>query len=163
MRQVPVCRRSETALNVAVDVNHIGIPTKDKRATAELLAYVLGLEVEGCFGEFVRICGSSELTLDFSESNACWAFQCAFLVSDVEFDAALSRIIRGTINFYAASDRTGLREINWRDGSRCLYFDDPDGNLFELIEQLDASASDSRLKAVAIRLNPYERSAGSSR
>ena len=54
-------------------------------------------------------------------------------------------------------------EINWRDGSRCIYFDDPDGHLFELIEQLDASATDSRIKAVAIKLSPYERSTGSSR
>jgi catechol 2,3-dioxygenase-like lactoylglutathione lyase family enzyme len=163
MRQVPVCRRSETALNIAVEVNHIVIPAKDKRATAELLACVLGLEVGGCSGEFVRIRGSNGLTLDFSEFNACGAFQCAFLVSDVEFDAALSRINRGAINFYAQFDRTGLREINRRDGGRCIYFDDPDGHLFELIEQLDASAIDSRVKALAIKLVRYERSTGNSR
>jgi catechol 2,3-dioxygenase-like lactoylglutathione lyase family enzyme len=160
---VPVCRRSETALDVAVEVNHIVIPAKDKRATAELLAYVLGLEVEGCFGEFVRIRGSNGLTLDFSEFNACWAFQCAFLVNGVEFDAALSRIDSGAIHFYAEFDRTGFGKINWRDGSRCIYFEDPDGHLFELIEQLDESASESRIKAVAIKLSPYERSTGSSR
>jgi catechol 2,3-dioxygenase-like lactoylglutathione lyase family enzyme len=163
MRQVPVCRRSETALNLAVEINHIVIPAKDKRATAELLAFVLGLEVDGCVGEFIRIRGSNCLTLDFCGSNACWAFQCAFLVNDSEFDAALSRINSGTINFYADSDRTGFREINWRDGSRCLYFDDPDGHLFELIEQLDASATDSRIKALAVKLVRYERSTGSSR
>jgi catechol 2,3-dioxygenase-like lactoylglutathione lyase family enzyme len=163
MMPVPVCRQSETALSIAVEVNHIVIPAKDKRATAELLAYVLGLQVEGCFDEFVRIRGSNGLTLDFSESNACWAFQCAFLVSDAEFDAAVSRINRGTINFYAEFDRTGFREINWRDGSRCIYFDDPEGHLFELIEQLDASAPDSRIRAVAIKLRPHERSTGSSR
>ena len=98
MRQVPFCRRSETALNIAVEVNHIVIPAKDKRATAELLAYVLGLEVEGRFDESVRILRSNGLTLEFSECNACWAFQCAFLLSDVEFDAALSRIDGGAIN-----------------------------------------------------------------
>jgi catechol 2,3-dioxygenase-like lactoylglutathione lyase family enzyme len=163
MRQVPVCPRSETALNIAVEVNHIVIPARDKRATAELLAYILGLEVEGCFDESVRIRRSNCLTLEFSECNACWAFQCAFLVSDAEFDAALSRINSGAINFYAEIDRTGFGEINRRDGSRCIYFDDPNGHLFELIEQLDASATDSCLRAVAIKLSPYERSTGSSR
>ena len=163
MMPVSVCRRSQTALNIAVEVNHIVIPAKDKRATAEVLAYVLGLEVEGCFVEFVRIRGSDGLTLDFSESNACWAFQCAFLVNDAEFDAALSRINSETINFYAEFDKTGFGEINWRDGSRCIYFDDPDGHLFELIAQPDASATDSRIKAVAIKLSPYEKSTGSSR
>jgi catechol 2,3-dioxygenase-like lactoylglutathione lyase family enzyme len=160
---VPVCRRSETALDVAVEVNHIVIPAKDKRATAELLAYVLGLEVEGCFGEFVRIRGSNGLTLDFSEPTACWAFQCAFLVNDAEFDAALSRIDSGAINFYAEFDKTGFGEINRQEGGRSIYFDDPNGHLFELIEQLDESASESRIKAVAIKLRPYERSTGSSR
>ncbi len=163
MRQVPVCRRSETALNIAVEVNHIAIPAKDKRATAELLAFVLGLEVDGCVGEFIRIRERNGLTLDFCGSNACWAFQCAFLLSDVEFDAALSRINSGAINFYAEIDRAGFGEINRRDGSRCIYFDDPDGHLFELIEELDASATDSCLRAVAIKLSPYERSTGSSR
>jgi len=163
MMPVPVCRRSEAALNMAVEVNHIVIPAKDKRATAELLAYILGLEVEGCVGEFVRIRGDNGLTLDFSESNACWAFQCAFLVNDAEFDAALSRINSGAIHFYAEFDRTGFGDINWRDGCRCIYFDDPNGHLFELIEQPDASATDSCLKAVAIKLRPYERSTGSSR
>jgi catechol 2,3-dioxygenase-like lactoylglutathione lyase family enzyme len=163
MRQVPVCRRSEPALNIAVEVNHIVIPAKDKRATAELLAYVLGLEVEGCFGESARVRGSNGLTLDFSESNACLALQCAFLLSDVEFDAALSRINSGAINFYAAFDKTGFGEISRRDGSRCIYFDDPNGHLFELIEQLDASATDSCLRALAIKLSPHERSTGSSR
>jgi len=160
---VPVCRRSETALDVAVEINHIVIPAKDKRATAEFLAYVLGLEVEGCFGEFVRIRGNYGLTLDFSDSNACWAFQCAFLINDSEFDAALSRINSGSIHFYAEFDRTGFGDINSRDGCRCIYFDDPNGHLFELIEQLDESASESRIKAVAIKLRPYERSTGSSR
>jgi catechol 2,3-dioxygenase-like lactoylglutathione lyase family enzyme len=160
---VPGCRRSQTALNIAVEVNHIVIPAKDKRATAELLAYVLGLEVEGCFGEFVRIRGSNGLRLDFSEPTACWAFQCALLVSDAEFDAALSRIDSGAVNFYAEFDRTGFGDINWRDGSRCIYFDDPNGHLFELIEQLDESVAESRIRAVAIKLSPYERSTGSSR
>lgn len=163
MRQVPFCRRSETELNIAVEVNHIVIPAKDKRATAELLAYVLGLEVEGRFDESVCILRSNGLTLEFSECNACWAFQCAFLLSDVEFDAALSRIDSGAINFYAEIDRTGFAKINRRYGSRCIYFDDPNGHLFELIEQLDSSATDNRLRALAIKLSPHERSTGSSR
>jgi catechol 2,3-dioxygenase-like lactoylglutathione lyase family enzyme len=147
-----LCRRSETAWNVAVEVNHIVIPAKDKWAAAGLLAFILGLEAEADSGHFVRLRGSDELTLDFSESNACWAFQCAFLVSDAEFDAALSRMNSGPINFYAAYDGTGRGEINRLHGCRSIYFDDPNGHLFELIEQLDAPAPDGRIKAVAIKL-----------
>jgi catechol 2,3-dioxygenase-like lactoylglutathione lyase family enzyme len=151
MPDVGACWRSETALNIAVEVNHIVIPAKDKRATAGLLAYVLGLEVEGDSAQFVRIRTGNGLTLDFSEPKPCCALQCAFLVSDAEFDAALSRISSGTINFYAAFGGKGRGEINRLHGGRGIYFDDPNGHLFELIEQPDASALDSRIKAVAIK------------
>lgn len=143
------CQRP--ALNIAVEVNHIVIPAEDKRATAGLLAYILGLEVEGDSDQFVRIRTSDGLTLDFSEPEAWHGLvQCAFLVSPKEFDVVLARI-SGTINFYAALDGTGRGEINHLHGVRCIYFDDPNGHLFELIEQPDASAPDSRIKAVAIK------------
>jgi catechol 2,3-dioxygenase-like lactoylglutathione lyase family enzyme len=146
-----VCRRSKTALKIAVQVNHIVIPAKNKRATAELLGGILGVDVEGDSDQFARIRASNGLTVDFSEARASEAFQCAFLVSSAEFDSALSRINRAAIDFYAAFDRKGRGEINRIHGGRGIYFDDPDGHLFELIEQLDSSAYDRRIKAVAIK------------
>ncbi len=148
-----VCRRAKTALKIAVEVNQIVIPAKDKRAAAGLLAYILGLEVEGVSSRFVRIRKGDGLTLDFSEPTA-WhgLLQCAFLVSRAEFDDVLSRLNRGGINFYAAFDGKGRGEINRLHDGRGIYFDDPDGHLFELIERLGASAPDSRIKAVAIKL-----------
>ena len=145
------CQRP--TLKVAVEVNHIVIPAKDTRATADLLAYILGLDVEDNSDRFVRIRTSYGLTLDFSEPKA-WhgPIQCAFLVSRAEFDAALSRMSRGAIDFYAAFDRKGRGEINHLHCGRGIYFDDPDGHLFELIEQLDTSAAKSRIKAVAIKV-----------
>jgi catechol 2,3-dioxygenase-like lactoylglutathione lyase family enzyme len=151
MRDVAVCRRSKTALRIAVEVNHIVIPARNKRATAELLAGILGVDVEGDSDRFVRIRATNGLTVDFSEARASEAFQCAFLLSREKFDAALSRIHRAAINFYAAFDRKGPGGINRIHGGRGIYFDDPDGNLFELIEQLDASAYHRRIKAVAIK------------
>jgi catechol 2,3-dioxygenase-like lactoylglutathione lyase family enzyme len=151
-------------LKIALEVNHVIIPAKDQPATAALLAYILGLEVEGCFGELVRIRSNDGLSIDFCEPQACWAFQCAFLISDTEFDAALTRIKSGTIEFYAECDRTGRGEINRSERcGRRIYFDDPDRHLFELIEQLDATATGRSIKAVASKLSPQERSIGSSK
>jgi hypothetical protein len=161
---VAACRRSQTAWKVTVEVNQIVVPAKDKLATAGLLADVLGLEAEAGSGESVRIRGSNGLTIDFSGTKPCWAFQCAFLVSAAEFDTALSRISRGAINFYSSFDGSGRGQINRSEsGGRRIYFDDHDGHLFELIEQLDASAAQNRIMAVAIKLTGYERSTGSSR
>ncbi len=154
MQPVPTrcARRQRPAVSIAVEVNHVVIPAEDKRATARLLAYIFGLEVQDDSGQLVRIRTSDGLTLDFSEPRGCWAFQCAFLVADAEFDAALGRIIRACIDFYAAFDGKGLGEINRVHGGRGIYFEDPSGHLFELIEQPDASAADSRIQAVAIKL-----------
>jgi catechol 2,3-dioxygenase-like lactoylglutathione lyase family enzyme len=146
------CKRSDTALNVAVEVNHIMVPALDKRATAGLLAGILGLEVEAEAGQCVRLCAGNGLTLEFTESGACWAFQCAILVSGPEFDAALARIKHAAISFYASCDRTGRGEIDRERGGRHIYFDDPNGHLFELIESSDASGTESRVKAIAIKL-----------
>jgi catechol 2,3-dioxygenase-like lactoylglutathione lyase family enzyme len=160
------CQRS--AVSIAVEVNHIVIPARDKRASARLLAYILGLEVDADPDHFVRIHGNDGLTIEFSEPQGWWALQCAFLVGVAEFEAALSRIKRGTIDFYATFDGTGRGEINRLHGARSIYFDDPDGHLFELIEQTDVPAPGSRIKAVAIKLTNrsdrgYDRSTGNSR
>jgi catechol 2,3-dioxygenase-like lactoylglutathione lyase family enzyme len=144
------CRRP--ALNIAVEVNHIVVPAGDKRASAELLARILGLEVEAEPGQLVRVRAGNGLTLDFSGPEACWAFQCAILLGRDEFDAALARISRGAINFYASCDRTGRGEVCCEDGARRIYFDDLNGHLFELIENLDPYANESCVKAVAIKL-----------
>jgi hypothetical protein len=149
-------------LNIAVEVNHITIPAKDKRASAQLLAYILGLVAGPEMGPFVRVRASSEsengngLTLDFYDDKDFWLLQCAFLVSVTEFDAALSRITRDAIKFYSKFDGTGARQINRLHGGRGVYFDDANGHLFELIEQSDQTAADSRIKAVAIKVTRKE-------
>ena len=151
MPESGLCRRRRTASNVGVEVNHIVIPAQDQRATARFLAYVLGLEAESDSRQFVRLRSCNGLTLEVSELTACGAFQCALLVTGAEFKAALDRIIDASINFFAAFDRTGRGEINREHGERSIYFDDPDGHLFELIEQADESGRENRIKAVAIK------------
>ena len=130
-------------MKIAVEVDHIVVPARDPRATAELLAYILGLEVQG--GAIVR--SGDGLALDVSESRHCYAFQCAFLLSGAEFDAALVRIRRARIDFYATFDGKGPGELNLQHGARGLYFNDSDNHLFELIEHR------SPIKAVAIKFS----------
>jgi len=111
-------------------------------------------------GPFVRVRASSEngngLTLDFSDDKDCRLLQCAFLVSVAEFDVALSRIKREAIKFYSKFDGTEACQINRLHGGRGVYFDDSSGHLFELIEQSDGTAADSRIKAVAIKVTRKE-------
>lgn len=135
---------------MAVEVNHIVVPASDQLATAELLAHILGLEIQD--GHSVR--SIDGLTLDFvkPQSSAC-VLQCAFLLNGAEFDMALARIRRAGIDFCARFDGKGRGELNLQHGARGLYFNDLDNHLFELIEQSDASACDMSIKAVAIKFS----------
>jgi hypothetical protein len=142
------CRgRQRPAVRMTVEVNHIVVPAIGQRATAELLARILGLEVQHD-GRFLSVRSTDGLALSFSESqNSVCVLQCAFLMSGAEFDAALVRIRRAGIDFYSSFDGKGRGELNRQHGGPGIYFNDPDNHLFELIEQ------SSRMKAVAIKFS----------
>jgi catechol 2,3-dioxygenase-like lactoylglutathione lyase family enzyme len=116
-----------------VELNHIIVYAKDKRASARFLADVLGLRLEPDWGGFVPLKTGNGVTLDFAESDNVRQQHCAFLVSEAEFDAALERMRRVDIRFFAEFDGSGEGEVNYLYGGRGFYFRDPNGHLFELI------------------------------
>jgi catechol 2,3-dioxygenase-like lactoylglutathione lyase family enzyme len=118
---------------MAVDLNHMIIPAKDPRASAHFLAGILDVEVLPDWACFVPIRTGNGVTIDFAEATEVRSQHCAFLLSDAEFDAALERLKRSGAKFYAEFDGTGAGEVNRLYGGRGVYFEDPDGHLFELI------------------------------
>jgi catechol 2,3-dioxygenase-like lactoylglutathione lyase family enzyme len=116
-----------------VELNHMIIPAKDRRASARFLANILGLTVAPDWGPFVPLKTGNGVTLDFADATEFPSMHCAFLVSEAEFDAALQRMRKADVKFYANYDETGPDEINHLYGGRGFYFYDPDGHLFELI------------------------------
>ena len=80
------------------------------------------------------------VTIDYADAADIGHQHCAFLVSDSEFDAALSRIQSAGIEYYADFDRTGPGQINHLYGGRGVYFYDPNGHLLELITRPYAAA-----------------------
>jgi catechol 2,3-dioxygenase-like lactoylglutathione lyase family enzyme len=118
---------------MGIELNHIILYVKDKRASARFLAEVLGLTLEPDWSGFVPLKTHNGVTLDFAESDNVRSQHCAFLVSEGEFDAALARVRRAAIRFFAEFDGSGEGEINHLYGGRGFYFRDPNGHLFELI------------------------------
>jgi catechol 2,3-dioxygenase-like lactoylglutathione lyase family enzyme len=118
---------------MAVELNHIIVPARDKRASAAFLAGILGLQAGRQWAGFVPVRLSNGVTLDYVDSDDLRTQHYAFLVSDAEFDAGLARIREAGIEFYAGFDRAGRGEINHLYGGRGVYFHDPDGHLLELI------------------------------
>jgi catechol 2,3-dioxygenase-like lactoylglutathione lyase family enzyme len=120
---------------MSVELNHIILYVNDKRASTRLLADVLGLTLEPDWSGFVPLKTKNGVTPDFAESDNVRSQHCAFLVSEREFDAALERVRRAAIRFFAEFDGSGEGEINHLYGGRGFYFRDPNGHLFELITQ----------------------------
>lgn len=114
-------------------LNHIIIPAKDKNASAEFLAGILGIEAGRPWGHFRPVQTSNGVTLDFVDSKDVRTQHYAFLVSDQEFDDAFGRIQGAGLAYYADPQKNNRGEINRHWGGRGVYFEDPDGHLLELI------------------------------
>ncbi|MEU4670040.1 VOC family protein [Amycolatopsis sp. NPDC023774] len=117
------------------ELNHTIVWARDRAASAEFLAGVLGLSVGAETAPFLPVVLGNGVSLDFAqvgESDAVAAQHYAFLVSDAEFDAALERLTASGTTIYAdPMHRT--RGINGMFGGRGFYFDDPDGHNMELL------------------------------
>ena len=115
------------------ELNHTIVPAANKWASAKFLAAILGLEAGPEWSHFVPIRLANGVTLDFAEAASFRPQHYAFLVGEAEFDAALARLENAGTPFYADFNRAGRGEINHLYGGRGVYFDDPNGHLFELI------------------------------
>ena len=118
---------------MSVELNHTIIFARDKHASAEFLAGILGLRTAPQWSGFIPIEMSNGVTLDFVDSKDVRTQHYAFLVSDEEFDASFGRIKKAGITYYADPHKNERGEINHHWGGRGVYFDDPNGHLLELI------------------------------
>lgn len=118
---------------MAIALNHIIVPSKDKWASARFLADILGTTAGPEWGPFVSVQVDNGVTLDYSEADSVQPMHCAFLVDDEKFDAGLAKLLAGGIQIYAGPHGDGPGEINHLYGGRGVYFRDPNGHLLEMI------------------------------
>lgn len=118
-----------------IRLDHTTIAASDARASAELLAAVLGLEVSSPMGPFTPIVLANGVTLDFYEAEDAEARSghFAFLVSEAEFSAGLAHLEATGVTYYPGPSPADPGEINTRDGGRGLYCLDPAGHTMELL------------------------------
>jgi catechol 2,3-dioxygenase-like lactoylglutathione lyase family enzyme len=120
---------------MAIHLNHIIIPARDKQASASFLADILGVPVGAQWGHFIPVTVGNGVTLDYADATEFHGHHCAFLVSDAEFDAAFGRIRERGLDYWADPFHQQPGEINTHWGGRGVYFDDPNGHNMELITQ----------------------------
>jgi len=127
--------RSPEGSSTVSELNHTIVWARDKKASADFIAGILGIPVGAPTGPFVPVRLGNSVTLDYADTNAVRGQHYAFLVSDDEFDAAFGRIRTAGIGYWADPLHQQAGEINHRSGGRGVYFEDPNGHNMELLTQ----------------------------
>jgi catechol 2,3-dioxygenase-like lactoylglutathione lyase family enzyme len=118
---------------MAVHLNHTIVAARDKQASAEWLARILGLPAPTHFGPFAMVQPENDVTLDFADTTDEITVQhYAFLVSEPEFDEIFARV-KAEGEYWADPYRKEPGQINTRDGGRGVYFLDPNGHVMEIL------------------------------
>ena len=120
---------------MSIDLDHAIVSVRDKKAAAELLAYLLGVpwEMSGT-GRFTPVYVNDGLTLDFDETNDSLPVQhFCFRVSEEEFDGILARINGKGIAYRSTPHGPVDREINRRNAGRNIYWEAPAGVVWEIL------------------------------
>jgi catechol 2,3-dioxygenase-like lactoylglutathione lyase family enzyme len=118
---------------MSVELNHTIVWVRDKAASAAFLAGILDVPVGAPEGPFLPVRLANRVTLDFADTDDVRGQHLAFLVSDIEFDAAFARLRAAGIAHWADPMHQQPGKINHWLGGRGVYFEDPDGHNMELL------------------------------
>ena len=119
---------------MAVKLNHTIVHAHDKRESASFYAEVFGFGKPKPFGPFLDVETDNEVTLAILETDEEIQVQhYAFLVGEKEFDEIFARVKARKLDYWADPGQTKQGEINTLFGGRGVYFEDPAGNILEII------------------------------
>lgn len=120
---------------MAIDLDHLMIPSRDRQAAAKLLADILGVEWEPArAGPFTAVHVNPGLTIDFDE----WQEELpkghyCFRVSEQDFEEILQRIKHAGIPFRSLPNGPDNNEVNTSLGGKIVYWSQPDGHVWEML------------------------------
>jgi catechol 2,3-dioxygenase-like lactoylglutathione lyase family enzyme len=120
---------------MAVQLNHTIVWCHDKRRSADFLTAVLGLPQATPFGPMLVVAMANGVSLDFHDNGEVSLQHYAFLVSEAEFDQVFARVKAQGLQHWADPAKQRPGEINTHYDGRGMYFNDPDGNLLEVMTQ----------------------------
>jgi catechol 2,3-dioxygenase-like lactoylglutathione lyase family enzyme len=122
-----------------IRVDHIGVPARIRLDAARFLASLFDLDREiPDDGRFAKVRLSPEFTIVFFDSEHIEPMHVAFLVDDDAFDAILRRLQSQRVAYGSQPNDPTNGRIDHPLSERGLFFQTPDGHLFEL----RASSSD---------------------
>jgi catechol 2,3-dioxygenase-like lactoylglutathione lyase family enzyme len=121
---------------MALDLDHFIVSARDQRASAELLARLLGVPWSATgVGPFSPVYLNDGLTLDFIDDPAPTlpVEHFCFRVSDAAFDATLRRLEGAGIRYRSTVRGPDDMQVGREYGGRNVYWDVPDGHRWEML------------------------------
>ena len=120
---------------MTIELDHAIVPSRDKRAAAELLAALLDVPwSEAGVGPFCPVYVNEGLTLDFDQCDDPVPVQhYCFRVSESEFDGILARIRDRGIEYRSTPHGPVDLKVNTEHGGRIVYWNVPDGHVWEAL------------------------------
>ncbi len=117
---------------MAIQLDHMIVPVRDKEAAARFFARIFGLSYDGPMGPFAPVRVGS-LTLDFDSHDDPAVLHYAFKVDDVAFDAIFGRIKKEGLRYGSGPFSLDDMTVGVRGNGRALYFKDLDGHILEIL------------------------------
>jgi len=120
---------------MTVDLDHLMVPSRNKVASAKLLAELLGVSLsETGVGPFAPVYVNDGLTIDFDEwPEPIPMLHYCFRVSQDDFDAILERIKGAGIPYRSDVHGPVDYQINTQHGGSIVYWNEPDGHQWEML------------------------------
>jgi hypothetical protein len=114
---------------VTIRLDHVIVPARDHRASAELLATLLGVPwSKSGVGSFCPVYVNDGLTLDFDQADGSIPTQhFCFRVSEAEFDRIVERIKGRGVEYRSGPHGPADMRIGAYKGGRIVYWNDPTG------------------------------------
>ena len=129
---------------MAIKLDHVIVPAKDKLASAQLFAEIFGLEVKPVEGRFAQVPIDEHLTIDFADDEhtrgilhfvpeQLESHHYAFHVSDEEFDGIFEQVKTKGLVYGSGPTTDTDGKVGDRRGGRALYFRELNGHLLEVM------------------------------
>ena len=118
-----------------IELDHAIVSSRDQRASARRLAEVLGVRWSPTgVGPFSPVYVNDGLTLDFIDDDSAFPIQhFCFRVDDATFDAIHARLRERAIPHRGSPHGPDDGKINTDYGGRLVYWNDPDGHMWEIL------------------------------
>ncbi len=120
---------------MAIELDHVIVSARDRRASARCLAQLLGVAwAEAGAGPFSPVYVNDGLTLDFIDDDGPFPVEhFCFRVDEGTFDAVLGRLEAAGIAYRSSVRGPEDLRVDTSHGGRLVYWNEPDGHQWEML------------------------------